>query len=288
MQATAGSQGLEPLRPLERGLSASSGAPPPVQSPQQQQQQHNAHTSKSSHAQAQQSSNAGSELAAAQEPSSSVEKLLSPVRPAAIHKADSGGFASPRRASLLQQTSAPVSALRSSNATPKKTRFGNDDTTSEAGKSGRGNQGSQDRASMEVQAADGIKPIPAGGPSPRPARAGLSSSKSGVVAQGVLQAASGPPLFGSAGSFALPAVDSSSPIATRQTTKKGPDGAAGMMKEGELIAPPSRRHLDPRLLCISSLPVPPGSAAPQPLAADPGISQPSPELLFQVQTALLH
>ena len=53
-----------------------------------------------------------------------------------------------------------------------------------------------------------------------------------------------------------------------QHTRSGvPVGEAGMMKEGELIAPPSRRHLDPRLLCMSSLPSPSGPLASQQPAA---------------------
>ena len=272
------------LRPLERGLSAAALTTATHQQPQPQ--QHLLH----SRTLGQQNSNISDLSVAPREPSRSVEKLLSPGRSAAGPSGPATDASATRRAPLLQQASVPAAPRRASylaNGTPKKTRFGNEDTAYGLEDSGGITMAEQDVSLVRAGNGDGMGAIPPGGTTPQRAKSGMSRSKSVAAAQSNSQPALGPPISRSAGSMAFPGARSSSPMALRlprsasgisssptaeigtsqnlrptspsvlQQMRTGvPAAAVAMMKEGELIAPPSRRHLDPRLLCMSSLPSP--------------------------------
>lgn len=318
MQASAKGQSSEALRPSERGLSAAEVSLSTYQQPQQQHQQHHQHYAMrfGMLGQGQQSSNVSDLAVPVREPSMSVDKLLSPARPGTAQQADVTSPAAVRRAPLLQQTSLmpePQRASVSQSGTPKKIRFNNDDGF-EGAPLARGVPAEQGMAARQVRPGDGMGAIPPGGTTPQRAKSGIARGRSVAAAQGSPRAVAGPPVSRSAGSMALPKARSSSPLALRlpraasaitasptaaanaspafrppspqmlvQTRSGLPLGASAMMKEGELIAPPSRRHLDPRLLCMSSLPTPSAAEPPQPSPV--GNMQADSELQTQVLRA---
>lgn len=318
MQAPAKGQSSEALRPSERRLSAARLSLGPDQQPQAQQQQpHQQYAMRfGTLGQGQQSSNMNDLAVPVREPSMSVEKLLSPARPGTAQQADVISPAAVRRPSLLQQTSLipePQRASLGQTGTPKKIRFDNDNGSG-GSSSSRSIPAEQGMAARQVRPGDGMGAIPPGGTTPQRARSGIARGRSVAAAQSSPQAVVGPPVSRSAGSMALPQARSSSPLALRlpraasaitasptaaagaspafrppspqmlvQTRQGLPLGASAMMKEGELIAPPSRRHLDPRLLCMSSLPAPSAAEPPQP--SSPGTMHTDSELQTQVLRA---
>ncbi|KAK9831570.1 hypothetical protein WJX74_000387 [Apatococcus lobatus] len=299
-QTFATGQSSHALRPLERGLSAASLSPNPSKQLQQQQQQHHQHHAVRCRMLGQQSCNMNDLAVPVREPSMSVEKLLSPARPGTAQQADVVGPASARRAPLLQQTpliAEPQRASVSQNGTPKRIRFDRDNVIERA-PSAKGVTAEQPMAARQGRPGDGMLGIPPGGTTPQRAVSGISRSRSMAAAQKGPQAVAAPSVSRSAGSVALPGARSSSPMALRlprsasaitasptaasnaspafrppspqmlvQKRSGMPLGASAMMKEGELIAPPFRRHLDPRLLCMSSLPALSSNVPPQPASA---------------------